>query len=99
MAEPTNWPPVQDYDPNTGPRKLMPFLVCKKLQKWASNPQFWARVCTFHRSDTLQDLTTHKGSLMLPVHLSTRLLVARKSIELKRRKKGSAHDFPKMEAL
>jgi len=64
----------------------------------ASNPQFWTRVCTFHRSDTLQDLTTHKGSLILPVHLSTRLLVARKSIESKK-KKGSAHDFPKMEAL
>ena len=34
-----------------------------------------------HDSDSSEDLVTSKGSLPLPMHLSTRLLVARKSRE------------------
>jgi len=52
-----------------------------------SIPYSFTYIIYIHGSDSLQDLTTHKGSLTLPVHLSTRLLVARKSIESKKKKK------------
>jgi len=51
-----------------------------------SIPYSFTYIIYIHGSDSLQDLTTHKGSLTLPVRLSTRLLVARKSIESENKK-------------
>jgi len=49
-------------------------------------PYSFTTINYIHGSDTLQDLTTPKGSLMLPVRLSTRPLAARKSVESKNKK-------------
>ena len=74
--------PVQTPPPS--PRRPDPLTLIYTL----SIPYSFTRIIYIHKSDTLQDLTTHKGNLMLrPVRLSTRLLVARKSIESKKKKK------------
>ena len=65
------------------PDFMNPFTFCYTLLI----PYSYTTHIYIHNSDSPQNLVTSKGSLLLPMHVYTRLVVAPKSQESKKRKK------------
>ena len=96
------WPSLM-VKPEALAKKGMWFIAVGARQAWVNSEPFTLRY-TFpipysytthvynHDSDGPQNLVTSKGSLPLPVRLSTRLLVACKSRESKKKKSVSECD-------